>query len=292
MYVLLIALFITGIQAQNKCSCLCCLGQYCQPLMVGTVNVQNCSTETCLSQCRCSYPQCAANYPYGQILAQCSSPAYTLFNCECKCCNTGLFTCIPTFVGYSTSYLCDISSCSIACSIQYPMQCVSSQNGQTQGLCTGPVTTTTTSTPMPPWLGNICSCSHCQPGFTCSPNLLVGITSASQCSSPACTQACQNRYVSTCSPTYLNQISGVCLSETNGRTKCKCNCCGGYGCIDYELNTNETCTTCYAKCLQVSPCTSTLPVTYTCTLNKSIILTNYSFSIIILTLIIAVILLN
>ncbi|CAF1232193.1 unnamed protein product [Rotaria sordida] len=290
MYVLLIALFVTGIQAQNRCSCSCCLGQYCQPTIVGTVTVQNCSTETCLTQCRCSYPQCAANYPYGQLFAQCSSPVYTLFNCECSCCNTGLFTCIPTFVGFTTAYVCQVSLCSVKCREEYPTQCVSNENGQTQGRCTGPLTTTTTSTAITPWLGTLCSCSYCQSGYTCLSNLLLGVTSASECSSSACIQACQNQYLSTCpTATYLNQINGVCLTEIKGRTRCKCNCCGGSGCIEYELNTNETCTSCYAKCQQVSPCTSTLPVTYACTLNKSMILTNYSLSIIILTLIIVMI---
>ena len=292
MYELLIVLLVTNIRAQHQCSCSCCLGQYCQPTVVGVVNVQNCSEEMCLAQCRCSYPQCSANYPYGQVFARCSSPIHTLFNCECHCCNTGLVTCLPTFVGYSTSYLCQISSCSIACLTQYPTQCGSNQNGQTQGSCTGPVTTTTTSTAITPWLGNICSCSYCQSGPTCVPNILVGITSASQCSSSACTQACQNRHSSTCSIMYLNQITGICLSQVSGRVKCKCNCCGGYGCINYELNTNATCASCNTNCLQVSPCTNTFPVTYTCTVNDSIVSVNFSLLTIITKLIIDLILLN
>ncbi|CAF3078682.1 unnamed protein product [Rotaria socialis] len=290
MYVLLlIAVLVTGIQAQSRCTCSCCLGQYCQPTIVGTVDVRTCSPEVCSAQCRCAYPQCAANSPYGQVFVQCSPPVYPLFNCECRCCRTGSFTCIPTPVGLSTSYLCEISACSVACSSQYPSQCISNENGTTQGSCLGPLITTTTTTAMPPWLGSLCSCSFCQSGSICSSSLLLGVTSASQCSAPACTQACQNRNPSTCSLSYLNQINGVCLSEVRGRTKCKCNCCSGYNCLDFELNINETCTSCYSKCQQVSPCVNTFSVTYTCSSNNSTISTNFTLSYMFFIFIIAVI---
>jgi hypothetical protein len=290
MYVLLIVLLVTSIRAQyqNQCSCSCCLGQGCQPVTVGTVNVQNCTTEMCLAQCRCTYPQCSANYPYGQLSTQCLSPINTLYSCQCLCCNTGSIICTPTFVGYSSAYFCLPTACSIACYTQYPAQCVLNQYAQTIGTCVGAATTTIAMTTVAPWLGNICSCLYCQSGYTCTSNILVGVTSVSQCSSSDCTQACQNRYPLTCSPSYLSQINGVCLTQASGRTRCKCNCCGTVGCLDYELNTNETCTSCYAKCQQVSPCMNTRAVTYTCALNNSIITANFSLSLLILTLIIVV----
>lgn len=291
MYVCMISMIILAIsvQAQPQCACSCCLGQYCQPLVVGILNSPNCSRETCLAQCRCSYSQCAASYPYGLVSTQCSS-VDTLFSCECQCCNSNSVTCTPTFIGYSTSASCQISSCSIACYTQYPAQCVSGPKGQTYGLCVGPITTTTTTTIMTPWLGNLCSCSFCPPGSTsCQSNTLLGVISASQCSSSACTQACQSRYQLGCTVTYLNQINGVCLSQMPGKTTCKCNCCGGYSCIDYELNTNETCSSCYTKCLQVSPCINPLTIRDTCVLNNSMIMTNPILSMIILLIIITVI---
>jgi hypothetical protein len=295
MSVLLIVLLVTGITAQipnpNQCTCSCCVGQSCQPGMVGTVSVQNCTAEMCLAQCRCTYPQCAANPPYGQLLAQCVSPVY-LSTCQCLCCNTGSISCMPTFVGYATAYQCQPVPCSIACYKQYPSQCVADQNGQTQGTCIGPVSTTPIMTTIAPWLGNICSCLYCQSGYTCTSNLLLGVASASQCSPSDCTVACQNRYPLTCSTLYLSQISGVCLIQGSGRNRCKCNCCGGTGCIDYELNTNETCSTCNVKCQQVSPCMNSRLPTSTCVINNSIITTNFSLTILFLTLIIVMIFLK
>jgi hypothetical protein len=279
MYVLLIILFVTGIGAQYQCSCSCCLGQSCQPTLVGNVNVQNCSAELCLAQCRCTYSQCSAtNAFYGQVLSQCLSTIVNQYSCQCLCCNTGSVTCTPIFVG-----------CSIACTDQYPAQCVSNQYGQTVGTCSGTVTTTTAITTVAPWLGNICSCLYCPSGYSCLSNTLVGVTSVSQCSSSDCTLACQNRYPVTCTTAYLSQISGVCLIQTSGRTRCKCNCCSTTGCIDYELNTNDTCTSCYSKCQQVSPCvySTTRPITYTCATNNSII-KKFSFPVFILMIIIIV----
>lgn len=275
MYVLSMLLLVTSIQAQKRCSCSCCLGPNCAPVVIGSVDVGNCSTEICAAQCRCTYPQCAANYPYGQVFVQCAVPVPPLFNCECRCCNTGSFACIPMLVGNSIAYICDKSSCALACNKQYPSQCVPSDQGQTQGDCVGQVITTTTTTPIPPWLGYLCSCTYCQSGPICSSGLSLGVSSASTCSAPACTQACQSRNPSICSLTYLNQISGTCLSESRGKIKCKCNCCSGYSCLDYEISSNETCTACYGKCLQLSPCVNTNSVTYTCTSNSSMISINF-----------------
>jgi hypothetical protein len=282
MYVLLIFLLVTGIRAQllsSQCSCACCLGQACAPSVVGSFTLQNCSVDACATQCRCAYSQCAATYPYGQVLVQCLPPPTTYFNCACQCCNTGTVACIPTFVGYTTAPSCD--TCNIACYANYPSQCVI-QTGQTQSICGTVVTTTTTASTIAPWLGYICSCLYCQFGSTCSSGVMVAVSSASQCSSSECTQACQNRYSSSCSTTYLSQISGTCLSQGSGKTKCKCNCCRGFGCIDYEVNSNDTCTSCYSKCQQVSPCTNTPTVTYTCAATTSIITSNLSLQVVIM----------
>jgi hypothetical protein len=284
--VLLIVLLVTGIRAQNQCSCACCLGQTCAPIIVGTVSVQNCSAEMCLAQCRCQYYQCGATSPsYGQVLSQCLTTPVTLYSCQCLCCNAGNIQCTPTFVGLASAYLCQPSACSIACFSQYPAQCLSNQYAQTVGTCVGPVTTTTAMTTVAPWLGYLCSCLYCPSGYTCSSNTLLGVTSVSQCSSSDCTEACQSRYPYTCTTAYLSQVSGVCLTQGIGRIRCKCNCCGSSGCIDYELTTNDTCTSCYSRCQQVSPCVNSRPVTYSCT-NNSIIITNFSLSVLILILII------
>lgn len=295
MYVLLLILFITGIQvqAQNQCSCSCCLGQSCQPALIGNVNVQNCSAEICLTQCRCTYSQCsAASTSYGQVLSQCLTTVNTLYTCRCLCCNAGTPTCAPIFIGYTSAYSCDVSACSIACTVQYPSQCVSNQYGQSQGSCSGVMTTTTAIPTVAPWLGYACSCLYCPSGYTCSSNTLIGIASASECSSSDCTLACQNRFPLTCTTTYLSQITGVCLTQNSGRTRCKCNCCGTTGCIDYELTTNDTCSSCYARCQQVSPCTSTRPVTYVCTADGLLRTANLTLSIFILILLIDVSFLN
>lgn len=279
MYVLLtIVLFVTSIRAQysNQCECSCCIGQSCLPVIVGTVNVQNCSAEICLAQCRCTYSQCGANPPYGQLLSRCLNPIIS-YTCQCACCNVGFPTCTVAPVGTAIAYACDPSSCGIACKEKYPLQCSSGLNGQVQGICAGPVLTTTAMTTIAPWSGNVCSCFFCQSGYMCQSNVLLGITSASQCSSSDCTSACQSRYTSTsiCSTLYLNQISGVCLSEGNARIKCKCKCCGSYDCIDYEINTNETCGACNTRCRQVAPCASTNRVDYTCTADQPKITVNF-----------------
>jgi hypothetical protein len=270
MYVLLIVLFVTAIHGQNQCECSCCSGQSCQPSIVGSVTVPNCTAEICLANCRCTYPQCAANPPYGQLLSRCINPI-DRYTCRCSCCRTNSGPCMATLLGFATGYHCDTSACSIACYNQYSNQCMFDPYTQMQGTCDGPVTTTTPMTTVAPWLGNICSCLYCQSGYTCTSNVLVGITSAPQCSASDCTTACHNRYPTTnlCSTSYLNQINGVCLAEGNARTRCKCNCCGLYGCVDYEVNTNDTCPSCYGRCTQVVPCVNSRPITYTCTADQS-----------------------
>ncbi|CAF1023163.1 unnamed protein product [Adineta steineri] len=142
------------------------------------------------------------------------------YSCRCDCCNTGSASCSTSYVGTSIAYTCASDSCSISCALQYPSQCVTNQNGQTQGQCVGLITTTTTTTTITsgPWLGNTCSCMCCQSGSGCSPTY-VGITSASQCSTTACTQACQARYPSVCPSLFLlGQTQGTCTNLITATT--------------------------------------------------------------------------
>ncbi|CAF0941541.1 unnamed protein product [Rotaria sordida] len=291
MYLLVILLLINYAQTQQDiCSCSCCIGEFCSPTVLGTFDIRSCTIEACRLQCRTSFAQCQADYPNGQVLPQCLSYVSPSYNCRCDCCNTGSTTCIPIFVGYSTAYVCQSSACSISCTTQYPSQCVSNQNGQTIGTCTGPITTTATTISTTTvsrstnslWIGHTCSCMCCQSGPNCSPNIEVGITTTSQCSSLACTTACQNQYPSVC-PLVLNlgQTNGTCISQSSGNTRCQCQCCGTNGCPTYEINTNGDCTSCYTLCQRQSLCGNTNTVTYSCTTNKSKISVEISLSLII-----------
>ncbi|CAF1157240.1 unnamed protein product [Adineta steineri] len=201
---------------------------------------------------------------------QCTSSIAQQYSCQCNCCNTGSASCSPSYVGTSVAYTCASGSCSISCAQQYPSQCISNQNGQTQGQCMGPITTTTTTTTVGPWLGNTCSCMCCQSGSSCTPTY-VGITSASQCSLTACNQACQIRYPSVRPSLYiLGQTSGTCTgSTTSGTTRCACSCCGTNGCFNHDIRTNEGCTTCNSLCQSQSQCTNPSQVTQTCYLNNA-----------------------
>ncbi|CAF1209569.1 unnamed protein product [Adineta steineri] len=275
MRLLIIFLLFTVVRAQQQypCSCSCCNGASCIPNVLSTVYALSCTTEACLVQCRASYPTiCQATPPYGQIIAQCTSSIAQQYSCQCNCCNTGSASCSPSYVGTSVAYTCASGSCSISCAQQYPSQCISNQNGQTQGLCMGPITTTTTTTTVGPWLGNTCSCMCCQSGSSCTPTY-VGITSASQCLSTACNQACQIRYPSVCPSLYiLGQTIGTCTSSTtSGTTQCACNCCGTTGCFNYTIRTNEGCTACNSLCQSQSQsqCPNTFQVTHTCSLNNA-----------------------
>ena len=270
MHLLLVFLLLASVRAQQyPCSCSCCNFQSCTPSPLPTVYVTYCTVDTCNVQCRATYPQCQVTAPYGQISAQCGATNVQLYNCRCECCNTGSPTCSPLYVGNSLAYTCQPGACSISCANQYPSQCVSNQNGQTQGTCTGFVTTTTTTTTVGPWLGNSCSCMCCQTGSFCSPTY-VGTTSASFCSATSCTQACQTRYPTTCP--YLStigQTSGTCTSSTTGNTRCACRCCGTTGCLDYDIRTNEGCTTCDSMCRSQNQCSNTYQVTQTCYTNNN-----------------------
>ena len=281
-HLLIIALSLTTIHAQSTgCICSCCVGQSCTAITLPTVYVQSCTLETCIAQCRTSYSQCRVSYPSGIISAQCLSTTDAQYSCQCNCCNTGSATCSTTYVGTSIAYTCQQGACSISCNQQYPTQCVSNQNGQTQGMCTGLLTTSTTTssttTPMP-FMGNTCSCSCCQSGANCSP-MNVGSTSASQCSTTACTQACRTQFSGSCpSLSYLGQSIGTCTSQNSGDTRCKCNCCSATGCFNYDIGVSGGCSACDSMCRQQATCTNAFQVTSTCSTSDAVTFARLSFS--------------
>jgi hypothetical protein len=274
MRLLVVFLLLVNTQAQQQpCSCSCCYGQSCNPAPLPTVYVQQCTLESCLVQCRSTYPQCQVTYPYGEISAQClpttTASSLSQFKCRCDCCNTGSAMCSPSYVGETLSFTCQTGACSIACNTQYPYQCPSGANGLTQGTCTGIITTTTTTTTIGPWLGNSCSCMCCQTSSNCLPTY-VGTTSASYCSSVHCTQACRIQYPSLC-PTllYTGQTNGTCTSGAGGNAVCKCRCCGNNNCLNYDISTNGGCSTCDSLCRTQTRCTNTNSVTFTCQNNNA-----------------------
>lgn len=285
MQLLVFFLLLVCVRAQqNSCSCSCCRGVSCNPTLLPTVYVSYCTLEKCIEQCRSTYSQCQVSYPSGIIIAQCSSTSVPQFSCRCDCCNTGSASCVPTNVGNSLAYLCQTGACSISCSNQYPTVCVANQNGQTQGTCIAAITSTTTRTTtvtatIGPWLGNTCACTCCSTGSYCSPTY-VGVTSASQCLPEACTQACRNRFPSTCSASSLiGQTLGTCISDYSGNTRCRCNCCGTNGCINYDVSTNGGCTLCDSTCRFRSPCINTYAVTQTCSFSNGKALPSWMISI-------------
>ncbi|CAF0762613.1 unnamed protein product [Adineta steineri] len=270
----LIIVFITTIHAQYPCSCLCCIGQNCQSATIGYVYAPYCTADSCSQTCRDKYYQCSAYTPYGQATGQCISgttiaPANGPYSCRCDCCSSGSTTCAPVLVGYTTTYSCLPGSCSIACNSAYPLLCVSNQYGQTQGSCQGLTTTATTTTTIGPWLGNACSCYCCTSNSYCIPTILVGNTSAAQCSTVACTQACQIRYPPLCPlTTSVGQTLGQCLTSVSGTTRCRCNCCGSIACKDFDAYTTGDCTLCSSTCAQYTQCINTYQITYTCDANS------------------------
>jgi len=272
MQLLVIFLLLTSIRAQqNSCSCSCCTGLLCNPTSLPTVNVQSCTLQSCLAQCRATYSQCQGNNSYDYLSAQCISNVVPQFNCRCNCCNTGSASCSPSYVGDSRAYLCETGPCSISCREQYPSQCKADQTGLTQGTCTSLITSTATpTTTIGPWLGNTCTCTYSQTCSSCPP-VYAGVTSASYCSSAACTQACRNKYPPSCSTvSNINQTSGTCISDTSGNTFCGCRCCSTNGCIDYKININGGCGMCDSTCRQYTPCDNTAPVTVqTCSSNSA-----------------------
>ncbi len=277
MYSLILLLLISSVRTQqDMCKCSCCTGQSCNPTYMGSSYIPACRFETCHTYCRSSYALCQTDYPYGQTLSECSSNASTIapfYSCRCDCCRTGSASCTPFFVGYSTTYVCQPSSCSISCATLYPNQCPSDQSGQTDGTCTGLITTTTSTTTVSTpatgsWLGNTCECMCCQSGPNCIPNTAVGNAAVSQCSSAACTAACQNQYPSACpSMASLGQTNGTCTSQNSGNTRCRCQCCGTDGCPTYYVYTNAGCTSCNTLCQR--GCGNTNTVTYSCDSNRS-----------------------
>lgn len=283
MYLWIILLLINYVQAQqDMCSCSCCIGVLCTPSYFGTGHVPSCTLETCRTYCRNSFYQCQTDYPNGRLESQCSpSTTAPSFGCKCDCCKTGTTSCTPVFVGYSTAYACQPGLCSISCAGQYPNQCVADATGLTVGECTGPITTTTTTTTTTTSvyaLGNTCSCTCCQSGPNCIPNIVVGNTTAVQCSSAACIAACQTQYSSQCpSLPNLGQTNGVCINQNTHR--CGCQCCGTSGCLSYELPTNIGCTSCNTLCQE--RCGTTVGVTATCDSNRTNKSIQFSFPLII-----------
>ena len=257
------SVLVATIRAQDQCMCQCCLGSNCLPSLVGSVPVTNCSLNNCPTQCQCTYAQCYSPPPYGQIFTNCLSTNYPRYQCRCSCCSVAVPGCPLVFVGFASSFTCNPSSCSIECYKKYPGQCTSDQFGQTEGICIGEVTTTTTPTPFitpSPWQGHLCSCSYCPSPTSCFSPSFLGVTSASQCSSGACTEACQARVqTNTCpSTSYLNRVVGSCTSESFGNIKCQCNCCESGTCIDYQVRINGTCSICSNECRKYSPCLGSL----------------------------------
>ncbi|UJR07348.1 hypothetical protein I4U23_011634 [Adineta vaga] len=279
---LLFIFLITITHAQYPCSCSCCIGQSCQLASIGYVYASTCTANSCRQVCANTYYQCSATTPYGQSVGQCLSattltPIAGPYNCRCDCCNTGSATCATILIGYTTAYSCAAGACSVACSSTYPLVCISNQNGQTQGTCQGLTTTATTTTTIGPWLGNPCSCYCCKTNSYCAPTTFVGNTSASLCSTYACTLACQNQYSSLCpSSTSVGQSLGQCSTLSSGSTRCACKCCGSITCLDYDIYTSGDCTTCSSVCSQYTKCVYTYQVTYTCGTNSTI---RHQFSI-------------
>ena len=142
------------------CSCSCCLGQGCSASQLSEiVYAQHCTDASCLEACKARYYQCNVLTQYGQAFGKClkattpitmSTTAHSIsiggpYLCRCNCCNTGSYLCTPVFVGSTNAFSCYVSTCSIACTQQYPNVCVNNQFGQTQGTCVGMSTSTPTT---------------------------------------------------------------------------------------------------------------------------------------------------
>ena len=273
---ILIIISITLIQGQTyPCSCSCCLGLNCQVVSFPNVNAYYCSSGSCLQACGTQYPQCRQSSPYGVASAQCLTNTGGPYSCQCNCCNTGYNNCTTALIGYTTAYSCDTGSCSISCNMIYPSMCVSNQNGQTQGICVGLTTSTVSTSLSTLYLGNPCSC-YCCLGIGCLPLSNIVNTSALQCSTYACTQACQVTYPSICpSSSLLGQTNGLCSNPTSGNIQCQCNCCGSNGCFNYNINTNGACISCSTLCQQRTQCLNIYSATYTC-INSSTAVKQFS----------------
>ncbi|CAF0930108.1 unnamed protein product [Adineta ricciae] len=130
----------------------------------GETTASECSNAACLAACKARYYACTAQPPNGQANGSCKQSTTTTttyppmtggpYSCQCNCCNTGSYSCTPTFVGYSNAFSCQIGACSIACANQYPYVCVNNYLGQTQGTCLG----LTSPTPPVPTGGVRCGC--------------------------------------------------------------------------------------------------------------------------------------
>jgi hypothetical protein len=198
------------------------------------------------------------------------TPANGPYSCQCNCCNSGSVSCTTSLIGYTNAYSCSAGSCSIACTTQFPTVCISNQYGQTTGTCLGLTTSTTTSTISTPSLGNACSCYCCQSGPNCLPLTIVANTTALQCSTLACTQACQDGYPTLCpSSLFVGLTSGLCTNPMSGNIRCQCNCCGLNGCLNYNVYTSGGCGSCSTLCRQQTQCINSNPGTYSCYSNST-----------------------
>ena len=262
---LLIFLLLTVVRCQDDlCSCSCCIGQSCTPTLFPSVSLTSCTLERCLSECRRTYQQCQTSYPQGVLIPQCESNSKPQFDCTCACC-IGSSSCSLTTVGNAMSYVCQSGACSIACADKYPNRCISNQYGRTEGTCIGRLSTTSTTsttTSRSPALINDCSCYCCQNGPNCIVTN-VGVTSASQCSSNACTQSCQQTFPAQC-PISGGRTEGACTVGTNRNIQCKCQCCFTNGCRVFLLLVNGYCQSCQSACAQDGQCRDAYSVTYTC----------------------------
>ncbi|CAF1379775.1 unnamed protein product [Adineta steineri] len=164
--VILSIFLLNFVQTQSdNCSCACCTGQGCQPTQILNASAQPCNDPNCLAACKARYYQCTAPISYGQAIGKCLTATTTTttnsptnngpYLCQCNCCNSGSFTCAPTFVGEATAFSCQVGACSIACNNRYPYICVNNQYGQTQGVCLG----VSTPTPTLPSGSTRCGCS-------------------------------------------------------------------------------------------------------------------------------------
>lgn len=166
LFVALSILLLNIAQVQSyRCSCSCCFGQGCSPILLSDyVDAQHCTDTSCLAACQARYYQCNVTPPNGQAIGRCLDVTTTTtsstmiggpYKCDCYCCNSGSYSCMPSFVGSTNAFSCQVSTCSIACTKQYPQVCVNNQFGQTQGNCSG---TTTPTVPLPSGTSR-CGCS-------------------------------------------------------------------------------------------------------------------------------------
>lgn len=192
LIVILVYCTIIAVRAY-QCSCECCFGFGCSLLLLSnSIEANECTSESCLAACKGRFYQCTAPSPdYGRAIGKCLSVTTTSTNsplvggpylCECKCCQTGSYSCTPINIGYANAHSCHDGACSIACTRQYPSICVSNQYGQTQGTCVSNVIPSSTV---------LNGCKRC--GCSCYGNTghhTYEVITTNDCST--CSNACQS----------------------------------------------------------------------------------------------------